>query len=36
MTMDDREQRKRALVTAGVLAAMALAIYLVLMLQFAR
>ena len=34
--MDHREQRKRAMVTAGVLAAMALAIYLVIILQFAR
>ena len=34
--MDDREQRKRDFVTAGVLAAMVLAIYLVFMLKFAR
>ncbi len=36
MTMDEREQRKRAFVTAGVLVAMVVAIYLVVMLQFAR
>jgi hypothetical protein len=34
--MDDREQRKRAMVTAGVLAAMVVAIYLVVMLKFMR
>ena len=36
MTNDDREQRRRTLVTASVLAAMALGIYLVIILQFAR
>jgi hypothetical protein len=36
MTMADREQRKRALVTAGVLVAMVVAIYAVVMLKFMR
>ena len=36
MTMDERGQRKRAFVTAGVLVAMVVAIYAVIMLKFMR